>query len=132
MSDINAARVKEVAAFFESTATTVSENPDAIEKGLYFMCVETAAMLRALGTERDALRAEIEKLRAALQTARRDALGECISICNAVAHANRVEYPAKWKDRPEGIPHDWQQAWETCAETAEDIAATIRALGEKE
>ncbi len=67
MSDINAARVKEVAAFFESTATTVSENPDAIEKGLYFMCVETAAMLRALGTERDALRAEIEKLRAALQ-----------------------------------------------------------------
>ena len=75
---------------------------------------------------------EIEKLRVALQTARRVALGECISICNAVAHANRVEYPAKWKDRPEGIPHDWQQAWETCAETAEDIAAAIRALGEKE
>jgi hypothetical protein len=67
-----------------------------------------------------------------IQQARRDALEKCISICNAVAHANRVEYPAKWKDRPEGIPHDWQQAWETCAETAEDIAATIRALGEKE
>jgi len=67
-----------------------------------------------------------------IKEARRDARGECISICNAVAHANRVEYPAKWKDRPEGIPHDWQQAWETCAETAEDIAATIRALGEKE
>ena len=75
---------------------------------------------------------EIEKLRAALQTARRDALGECISICNAVAHANRVEYPAKWKDRPEGIPHDWQQAWETCAETAEDIAAAILALAKGE
>jgi hypothetical protein len=69
---------------------------------------------------------------ARLSEARRVALGECISICNAVAHANRVEYPAKWKDRPEGIPHDWQQAWETCAETAEDIAAAIRALGEKE
>lgn len=67
-----------------------------------------------------------------IQQAQRVALGECISICNAVAHANRVEYPAKWKDRPEGIPHDWQQAWETCAETAEDIAAAIRALGEKE
>jgi hypothetical protein len=62
--------------------------------------------------------------------ARRNALGECISICNAVAHANRVEYPAKWKDRPEGIPHDWQQAWETCAETAENIAAAIRALSD--
>jgi hypothetical protein len=66
MSDISAKRAEEVAAFFESAATTVSENPDAIEKGLYFMCVETAAMLRALGTERDALRAEIKKLRAAL------------------------------------------------------------------
>ena len=69
---------------------------------------------------------------ARVSEARRVALGECISICNAVAHANRVEYPAKWKDRPEGIPHDWQKAWETCAETAEDIAAEIRALGEKE
>ena len=78
----------------------------------------------------DALKAadEIEKLR----EARRVALGECISICNAVAHANRVEYPEKWKDRPEGIPHEWQRSWETCAETAEDIAAEIRALGEKE
>jgi len=67
-----------------------------------------------------------------IRLARRVALGECISICNAVAHANRVEYPAKWKDRPEGIPHEWQRSWETCAETAEDIAAEIRALGEKE
>ena len=67
-----------------------------------------------------------------IRLARQAALGECISICNAVAHANRVEYPAKWKDRPEGIPHEWQQAWETCAETAEDIGAEIRALGEKE
>jgi hypothetical protein len=65
---------------------------------------------------------------ARIKEARRDALEKCISICNAVTHANRVEYPAKWKDRPEGIPHDWQQAWETCAETAEDIAAAIRAL----
>jgi hypothetical protein len=67
-----------------------------------------------------------------IQQARRDALEKCILICDAVARANRVEYPAKWKDRPEGIPHDWRQAWETCAETAEDIAADIRALGEKE
>ena len=82
----------------------------------------------------DALKAadEIEKLRAALQTARRDALEEAARVADATAHANRVEYPVKWKDRPEGIPHDWQQAWETCAETAEDIAAAIRALGEKE
>jgi hypothetical protein len=69
---------------------------------------------------------------ARIATARKDALEKCISICNAVAHANRVEYPAKWKDRPEGIPHDWQQAWETCAETAEDIAADIRALAKGE
>jgi hypothetical protein len=62
--------------------------------------------------------------------ARRDALEKCISICNAVAHANCVEYPAKWKNRPEGIPNDWQHAWETCAETAEDIAAAIRALSD--
>jgi hypothetical protein len=89
-----------------------------------------AAALRSLAAERDRLRAENEKLREALQTAQRNALGECISICNAVAHANRVEYPAKWKDRPEGIPHDWQQAWETCAETAENIAAAIRALSD--
>jgi hypothetical protein len=63
-----------------------------------------------------------------VKQAKRDALEKCISICNAVAHANRVEYPAKWKNRPEGIPHDWQQAWETCAETAEDIAATINTM----
>jgi len=72
------------------------------------------------------------RLREALQTARRDALEKCILICDAVARANRVEYPEKWKDRPEGIPHEWQRSWETCAETAEDIAAAIRALGEKE
>ena len=88
----------------------------------------TSAALRSLAAERDAIQAENARLREALQTARRDALEKCISICNTVAHANRVEYPAKWKNRPEGIPHDWQQAWETCAETAEDIAAAIRAL----
>jgi LAS superfamily LD-carboxypeptidase LdcB len=65
--------------------------------------------------------------------AKRDALEKCISICDVVIRANRVEYPEKWKDRPEGIPHDWQQAWETSAETAEDIAADIRALeGERD
>jgi hypothetical protein len=69
---------------------------------------------------------------ARIAAARKDAQEKCISICNAVAHANRVEYPAKWKDRPEGIPHEWQQAWETCAETAEDIAADIRALAKGE
>ena len=65
-----------------------------------------------------------------IQQARRVALEKCILICDAVARANRVEYPEKWKDRPEGIPHEWQQAWETCAETAEDIAAAIRALSD--
>lgn len=68
MSDTSTKRAEEVAALFESAATTVSENPDAIEKGLYFMCVETAAMLRALGTERDALKAEIEKLQTLLES----------------------------------------------------------------
>jgi hypothetical protein len=73
--------------------------------------------------------AEVE---ARIVIARKDALEKCILICDAVARANRVEYPEKWKDRPEGIPHEWQRSWETCAETAEDIAAEIRALGEKE
>jgi len=69
---------------------------------------------------------------ARVSEARRVALEKCILICDAVARANRVEYPEKWKDRPEGIPHEWQRSWETCAETAEDIAAEIRALGEKQ
>ena len=69
---------------------------------------------------------------ARIAKARKDALEKCISICNAVAHANRIEYPAKWKDRHEGIPYDWQQEWENCAETAEDIAAAILALAKGE
>lgn len=73
--------------------------------------------------------AEVE---ARIVIARKGALEKCILICDAVARANRVEYPEKWKDRPEGIPHEWQRSWETCAETAEDIAAEIRALGEKD
>jgi hypothetical protein len=60
-------------------------------------------------------------------TARREGMEEAAQIADATAHANRVEYPKKWKDRPEGIPHDWSVAWETCAETAEEIAAAIRA-----
>jgi len=71
--------------------------------------------------------AEVE---ARIVIARKDALEKCILICDAVARANRVEYPEKWKDRPEGIPHEWQRSWETCAETAEDIAAAIRALSD--
>jgi hypothetical protein len=121
MSDINAARAKEVAAFFEGAATTVSENPDAIEKGLYFMCVETAAMLRALGTERDALRAENEKLRVALQSSRRDALEEAAQIA---AHHERMAYQRG--DLPLGDPN------ECAAQVAREIEAAIRALGEKE
>ena len=92
------------------------------------------------------LRSEITRLRAELATARRDVLAEikqdtdelieqgrqdgmeeAAQIAAATAHANRVEYPKKWRDRPQGIPHDWSVAWETCAETAEEIAAAIRA-----
>lgn len=71
--------------------------------------------------------AEIASLRAELATARREGMEEAARIADATAHANRVEYPEKWKDRPEGIPHDWSVSWETCAETAEEIAAAIRA-----
>jgi len=76
---------------------------------------------------------------ASIAKASKDALEKCILICDAVARANRVEYPEKWKDRPEGSPHEWhrawdemQRSWETCAETAEDIAAEIRALAKGE
>ena len=60
-------------------------------------------------------------------TARRKGGEEAAKIADATVNANRVEYPKKWKDRPEGIPHDWSVSWETCAETAEEIAAAIRA-----
>ena len=75
--------------------------------------------------------AEIARLRAELATARREGMEKAAQIADATAHANRVEYPEKWKDRPEGIPHDWSVSWETCAETAEEIAAAIRAAAEE-
>ena len=109
---------------------------------------EFSTMQRRIARQRRALAKMYQRRHdknAALATARRDALAEikqdtdelieqgrqdgmekAAQIADATAHANRVEYPKKWKDRPEGIPHDWSVAWETCAETAEEIAAAIR------
>jgi len=111
----------------------------AIEDALSYWCDSVAddetpkdALRHLIQIEMDAaLDPEVSQAAADLVAkAKRDALEECISICNAVARANRVEYPEKWKDRPEGIPHEWQRSWETCAETAEDIAAAIHALSD--
>jgi len=64
---------------------------------------------------------EIEKLRAAPQSARRDALEEAAQIA---AHYERMAYQRG--DLPLGDPN------ECAAQVAREIEAAVRALGEKE
>ena len=54
----------------------------------------------------------------------------CAVVADSVVHANRVEAPEQWRNSRGGIPHHWQDAWEHSAETAEEIAAAIRARGD--
>jgi hypothetical protein len=60
--------------------------------------------------------------------ARRDALEECIEACKSIIRLYSVELPEKWKDKPGGVPHEWQQAWANNVDIAADIIDDIRAL----
>lgn len=75
---------------------------------------------------------EIARLRAALAIAKNDALAEAAKVAEKIAHEYRSELPEKWKHRPNGIPHDWAEAWEMCAEIADAIAASIEAMKDRE
>jgi len=111
MSDTSTKRALEVAKFHEVSEELYADNPE--DSGLRAMHHISANLLRALAAERDALRA-------ALQTARRDAREEAASLVDDVR---------QWDGRDEYC--------ESCKggavyPDARDVAATIRALGEKE
>jgi len=108
MMDISAKRAEEVAYNLQLSGISGS-TWSATE-------VEASNMLRALA-------AENEKLRAALQTARRDALAEA---------ARRVEIMwLMFREKDNGAS-DWIFRAHDDIPTGDDFATSIRALGEKQ
>jgi hypothetical protein len=81
---------------------------------------DAADMLRALLSERDAARA-------ALATARRDALEEAARVCDESGKSFE-QGCEMWKNSEGGIPDAWKEAWINSDETAVECAAAIRAL----
>lgn len=116
-------------------AEECARGQDSIEEASKFLGYRSianrcAATLRALAAERDALKAEIEKLRAALQNARRNALEEAAKWHDEKAQIWQNTYAKETLSSP-----DMQPARIQCLERYgfHIIAATdIRALGEKE
>jgi outer membrane murein-binding lipoprotein Lpp len=91
---------------------------------------QCAAAIRSLAAERDALKAEVKKLRAELQTARRDALEKAARWHDEQAKRWQNTYV---KETLSGL--DMQAARVMCLERGGfhiESAAAIRALGEKE
>jgi len=103
----------------------MSFNLEQEEDGYLRGYEDGTSVLKALVAERDALKAEIEKLLAALQTARRDALEEAAQYHDKLAAAQQQMFETL-------VDELYMTVWKTSAKNHRHYAAAIRAMDDGE